>query len=276
MKKRLTIPQIKECKNKMPLACLTAYTFPMAQMLNNHADLILVGDSLGMVLYGYDSTLPVTLEMMCQHGKAVVKGAPDTCVVIDMPFGSYQQSPAHAFKNSAHIMQETGCQAVKLEGGEAMAETIAFLNQRGIPVMGHVGMQPQSMHVNGGFKTAGKTDAARQQILADAKAVEQAGAFALVIEAVPVDLAEEITATIQIPTIGIGASGACDGQILVTEDMLGCQDGNAPKFVKKFANVHIDMKKGVASYVEAVRKRAFPATEHTYQAADRIVKLKTG
>ncbi|HXP30292.1 MAG TPA: 3-methyl-2-oxobutanoate hydroxymethyltransferase [Stellaceae bacterium] len=253
-------------KGGVPIVCLTAYSTPMARLLDPVADLLLAGDSLGMVVYGLDSTLPVSLEMMIAHGAAVVRGARRACVVVDMPFGSYQEKPAQAFRNAARIMAETGCAGVKLEGGEAMAETIRFLVERGIPVLGHIGLQPQSIHALGGFRAQGRNDAEAARVVADAHAVSEAGAFAVVVEGTAEPVARRLTAEIAAPTIGIGASPACDGQILVTEDLLGLFDEFRPRFVKRYAELGPMAAAAAAAYAEDVRARRFPGPEHTYGA----------
>ena len=268
---RRSVPSIRAQKGGVPIVCLTAYTARTAELLDPHVDLLLVGDSLGMVVYGMDSTLPVTLDMMIAHGTAVVRGRERACVIVDMPFGSYQASPEQAFENAARVMQETGADGVKLEGGEAMADTIAFLTARGIPVMGHVGLTPQSVHTLGGYKAQGKGDIAAQQLMRDAIAVADAGAFSLVIEGTVEPLAQEISETIAIPTIGIGASAACDGQILVSEDMLGLFDFQA-KFVKNFANMRELITNAAKDYADAVRTSRFPEAAHTYGAASKTKK----
>ena len=264
---KITVPDIiarKARENGVPLVVLTAYTTPMARILDEFVDILLVGDSLGMVLYGFDSTLPVTLDMMIAHGAAVMRGAKKTLVVVDLPFGSYQKSPAQAFKNAARVIAETGCTAVKLEGGAEMAETVKFLAARGIPVIGHIGLTPQSVHTLGGYKTQGKSKKQAEILLADAKAIEAAGAFARVLEGVTAEVAENITKTIKIPTIGIGASSACDGQVLVTEDMLGVTQGYIPKFVKKYANLAKYVENAVKQYADEVKTRKFPSAEFCY------------
>jgi 3-methyl-2-oxobutanoate hydroxymethyltransferase len=243
---------------------LTAYTTPIARLLDPHCDVLLVGDSLGMVLYGLPSTLPVTLEMMIAHGAAVVRGARHACVVVDMPFGSYQESPALAFRHAARVLAETGAQAVKLEGGEEMAETIRFLTQRGIPVCGHVGLMPQSVNVAGGFRATGRTQDEALRVRSDAHAVAEAGAFAMVIEGTLEPVAAEITAAVAIPTIGIGASAACDGQVLVIDDVLGTFDLFKPRFVKRYAELGAEISRAAAAYAADVRARRFPAAENTF------------
>ena len=261
---RLTVPDIAERKGDVPIVCLTAYTAPMARLLDPHVDLLLVGDSLGMVVYGFDSTLPVTLDMMIAHGAAVVRGSRRALVVVDMPFASYQASPAEAFRACARVMAETGCSAVKLEGGAEMAETIAFLQARGIPVMGHVGLKPQSVHAHGGYRFQGRDDAAVAAITADAAAVAAAGAFSLVVEAVAEPLAAEIARTVPVPVIGIGASPACDGQVLVAEDLLGLFPDFTPKFVKRYGDLADAVGDAAAAYAAEVRTRAFPGPEHCF------------
>ncbi len=249
-----------------PLVCLTAYTAPMAALLDPHCDLLLVGDSLAMVLYGMDSTLPVDLDTMIRHGKAVAGHSQNACVVIDMPFGTYQQSPEQAFQNCARAIAETGASAVKIEGGLVMAETIRFLVARGIPVLAHIGLTPQYYNALGGYKVQGKNETSASEALKDARAVAQADAFAVVLEGVTEPLAREITESVDIPTIGIGASNACDGQILVTEDMLGLTPGPHAKFVKEYADLSGVISGAVKEYAKDVRTRKFPAEEQTYKA----------
>ena len=261
---RLTVPDIVGRKGALPVACLTAYTAPMARLLDPHVDLLLVGDSLGMVIYGFDSTLPVTLDMMIAHGAAVMRGSSRALVVVDMPFATYQAAPADAFRACARVMAETGCGAVKLEGGVEMAETIAFLTARGIPVMGHVGLKPQSVHAHGGYRFQGRDEVAAHAIAADAAAVAGAGAFSLVVEAVAEPLAAEIARTIPIPVIGIGASPACDGQVLVTEDLLGLFPDFTPKFVKRYGDLADAVSGAAAAYAAEVRSRTFPGPEHCF------------
>lgn len=265
--KRLTVPDIAARKGQEPVVVLTAYTAPIAGLLDPHCDVLLVGDSLGNVIYGFDTTLPVTLDMMIAHGAAVVRGSAHPCVIIDMPFRTVEESPAQAFRNAARVIAETGAAGVKIEGGVHMAETIAFLVARGIPVMGHVGLRPQSVNVMGGFKTQGRHKSEWQAIIADAEAVAAAGAFSMVLEGMAAPLADEITQKVPAVTIGIGASAACDGQVLVTEDMLGFFP-SAPKFVRRFAELGEAIDKAAAEYAEAVRSRHFPATEHTYTLRD--------
>ncbi|GAN62821.1 3-methyl-2-oxobutanoate hydroxymethyltransferase [Acetobacter indonesiensis NRIC 0313] len=243
-----------------PVVALTAYTAPMAKLMDPHCDLLLVGDSLGMVVYGMDSTLAVTTDMMIAHGQAVIRGSQRACVAIDLPFGSYQESPEQAFRTSADIMARTGAGCVKLEGGVEMAETIRFLTQRGIPVIGHIGLKPQAVHTHGGFRTVGRGDEA-DQIMQDAKAVSDAGAFAMVIESTMEPLARAITEAVPAITIGIGASPACGGQVLVGEDMLGLFSDFTPRFVKRFGNLGAEVDKAVADYATAVRSREFPGPD---------------
>jgi 3-methyl-2-oxobutanoate hydroxymethyltransferase len=262
--KRLSTKDILSHKGKQPLVCLTAYTAPFAKIMDQHADLLLVGDSVGMALYGMESTLPVTLDMMINHGKAVVLASRRSCVVVDMPFGSYQESPAQAFLSAAKIMAQTGCQAVKLEGGVEMAATIRFLVERGVPVMGHVGLMPQRVNVYGGYLHHGKTNAEKNKIMEDAAAVQEAGAFAVVIEGVKEEIAKEVTQKLAIVVIGIGGSPACDGQILVSEDMLGLFTEFKPKFVKHYANIAREIDHAVGEYARDVRSRAFPGKEHCF------------
>lgn len=262
--RRQTAPGIAARKGGDPVVVLTAYTAPMAALLDAHVDVLLVGDSLGMVVYGFDSTLPVTLEMMIAHGGAVARGSRRACVVVDMPFASYQESPAQAFRNCARVLAETGCQAVKLEGGAEMAETVAFLTSRGVPVMGHVGLTPQSVNTLGGYRAVGRNDAAADRIAADARAIADAGAFAIVVEGVMEPLGRRITGEIAIPTIGIGASPACDGQVLVTDDLLGLFNNFTPKFVRRYAELGDAVQAAAAAYAADVRQRAFPGPEHCF------------
>lgn len=260
---RKTVPEIKAGKNKEPLAVLTCHTAPMAKILDKHVDILLVGDSLGMVVYGMESTLPVTLDIMINHGRAVVKASSNALVVVDMPFGSYQSSRKTAFENAARIMAATGCQAVKLEGGLEMRETVRHLVKGGIPVMGHIGLMPQHVNTVGGYKFRGRTAEEREKLKSDALALEQAGAFSIVIEAVAETAAREITEALKIPTIGIGASAKCDGQVLVVDDMLGLSPG-APKFVKKFGRLAEEIEKAAVSYARAVKSRQFPGKDNLY------------
>ncbi len=264
--KRLTPRAIAAMKGERPIVSLTAYTTPIARLLDQHCDLLLVGDSLGMVLYGMDSTLAVTLEMMIAHGQAVMRGTQHACIIVDMPFGSYQESKEQAFRNAARIMAETGCDGVKLEGGAEMAETVAFLVQRGIPVFGHVGLMPQQVNTVGGFRSLGRNDDEAARIRRDAKAITDAGAFALVIEGTVEPLAREITEALAIPTIGIGASAGCDGQILVSDDMLGLFEDFTPRFVKRFAHLAPQISDAAKAYADEVRARTFPGPEHVFGA----------
>ena len=261
--KRVTVPEIRAHKNAKPVVCLTCYHAHTARLLDEHVDLMLVGDSLGMVMHGLETTLGVTLDMMILHGKAVMRGSRHALIVVDLPFGSYEESPQVAFRNAARVIQETGCSAVKLEGGTRMAETIHYLSQRGIPVMGHIGLTPQMIQVMGGFKTQGRTEAEWPAIEADAKAVAEAGAFAVVLEGMAEPLAAKITKDVAIPTIGIGASPACDGQILVMEDMLGLNP-NPPKFVRQYASLAVEIEAAIKSYAADVRARRFPGDENVY------------
>lgn len=249
-----------------PIACLTAYTAPMAKATDAHCDLLLVGDSVCMVLYDEDSTQKADMAMMIRHGHAVAKTAKQAVVIVDMPYGSYENDKLNALKNAQTIMDETGCDGVKLEGGEVQADTIQFLVENDIPVMAHIGLLPQSVNDASGYKVQGREDEGAAQLKRDALAVQKAGAFSVVIEAVPEALAVKITETLNIPTIGIGASAACDGQILVSEDMLGLRDSHVPKFVKKFANLHQDIDTAIQNYAAEVKNRAFPAKEHTYKS----------
>jgi len=262
--KRLTVPAIRGRKGGEPLVVLTAYTVRMAQLLDPHCDILLVGDSLGQVIYGLPSTIPVSLDMMCAHGAAVVRGSYHSLVVVDMPFGSYEAGPAAAFASAARLMKETGCAAVKLEGGEAMAETIAFLSARGIPVVAHIGLTPQAVNALGGYGARGRGDAEARKILRDARAVAEAGCFAMVVEGVVEPVAAAVTEAVVCPTIGIGASARCDGQVLVAEDMLGLF-ARTPRFVKRFDDLATRISAAAAAYAAEVRARAFPAPEQTYR-----------
>ncbi|PXA83927.1 3-methyl-2-oxobutanoate hydroxymethyltransferase [Nostoc sp. 3335mG] len=261
--KRLTVPAITKRKGGEPIVMLTAYTARMAQLLDPHCDVLLVGDSLGQVIYGLPTTLQVTLDMMCAHGAAVVRGSYHSVVIIDMPFGSYEQSPEQAFASASRIMAETGAAGVKLEGGEAMAPTVAFLAQRGIPVIGHVGLTPQAVNALGGYGARGRSDAEEAKILRDAKAIADAGAFLLVIEGVVEPIAARITKEVACPTIGIGASAECDGQVLVIDDMLGMFERTA-RFVKRYDDLAGRISAAAESYAAEVRSRAFPTAEQTY------------
>lgn len=262
--KRITVPQITAMKGGTPVVCLTAYTSLTAVLLDDSVDLLLVGDSLGMVLYGMESTLGVTLEMMIAHGQAVMRGSKTACVIVDLPFGTYQESKESAFRNAARVMKEVGCSGVKLEGGTEMAETIRFLVERGIPVLGHVGLLPQSVNTAGGFRSIGRGEKEAAAIVEDARAVADAGAFAMVIEGTIEPLARHITGLVPIPTIGIGASPACDGQILVTEDLTGLFSDYKPKFVKRYAELGRGIADAGKTYAEEVRARRFPTLEHCF------------
>jgi 3-methyl-2-oxobutanoate hydroxymethyltransferase len=261
--RRLTAPDIRTRKGGEPIVCLTSYHAHTARIVDAHCDVILVGDSLGMVMHGLETTVPVTLEMMILQGHAVMRGSKRALVVVDMPFGSYETSKEQAFTNAARVMKETGCGAIKVEGGKRMAETIAFLAERGVPVMGHVGLTPQAINTIGSFRAQGRDETDWARIEEDAIAVSQAGAFSVVFEAVAEPLARKLTSAVPIPTIGIGASPACDGQILVLEDMLGLSP-RVPKFVKRYGTLGPGIEKAVADYASEVRSRAFPGPEHVY------------
>lgn len=260
--RRRTIRDIRNAKGKTPVVCLTAHSAPVAGILDAHCDLILVGDSLGMVVYGFQSTLPVTLDMMIAHAGAVVRGSARALVVVDLPFGTYHESPEQAFRNAARVLVETGAQAVKLEGGVEMASTIRFLTERGVPVMAHIGLLPQSVNAQGGYRTQGRDAEAARRLIDDARAIEAAGAFSVVVEGTVEAVARDITAAIGIPTIGIGASAACDGQVLVTDDLLGIFAEFTPKFVRRYAEIGAAIDTAVAAYAEDVKARRFPGPEH--------------
>jgi len=266
--KRTTVPSIRARKTdgrtEQPIVMLTAYTMRMAQLLDPYCDMLLVGDSLGQVIYGLNSTIPVTLEMMCAHGAAVVRGSWHALVGVDMPFGSYEASPEDAFDSASRILKETGCAAVKLEGGEAMYETIHFLTHRGIPVIGHVGLTPQAVNVLGGYGVRGREGGEADKILADARAVAEAGAFCLVVEGVMEEIATKVAREVAVPVIGIGASAECDGQVLVTEDMLGLFE-RTPRFVKRYGNLAEEIARAAETYAAEVRSRSFPTAEQTYR-----------
>ncbi|NEX91283.1 3-methyl-2-oxobutanoate hydroxymethyltransferase [Caulobacter sp. 17J65-9] len=263
--RRLAAPDIAARKGGDPIVCLTAYTAPMAEILDDHCDLLLVGDSVGMVMHGLPNTVAVTMDMMIMHGQAVMRGARRAMVVIDMPFGSYEAGPEQAYANAARLMKETGAQAVKVESGPTVPETINYLVRRGIPVMGHVGLLPQSVLTDGAFKAKGKTEDERLRILAVAEATADAGAFSVVVEGVAEGLARDITEALHVPTIGIGASAACDGQVLVIDDMLGLFDWT-PKFVRRYADLRGEIGRAAAAYKDDVRARRFPAGAETYFA----------
>ncbi len=271
--KRVTTRDIRlHDKDAPPLVALTAYTASVAALLDPHCDILLVGDSLGMTIYGMDSTLGVTLDMMIAHGQAVMRGSRRACVIIDMPFGSYQASPAQAFASAARIMAETGAAGVKLEGGVEMAETAAFLAQRGIPVMGHVGMKPQSIHSHGGFRAQGRDAVERAAILADALAIEKAGAFSAVLESTVEPVAREVVGALDIPVIGIGASPACAGQVLVIDDVIGLFSTFTPKFAKRYVDVSKDIGAAAQAYAADVRARRFPGPEHSFGVGKPALK----
>ena len=261
--KRLTVPRIRQRKGGEPIVMLTAYTVRMAQLLDPHCDMLLVGDSLAQVIYGLPHTVGVTMDMMALHGAAVVRGSYHAAVIVDMPFGSYEGSPEQAFDNAARLLKETGAAAVKVEGGKVLAPTIEFLTQRGIPVMGHVGLTPQAVNILGGYGVRGKSAEEARSIVEDAVAVAQAGAFSIVIEGVLESIAIEITNKVDCPTIGIGASAQCDGQVLVTDDMLGMFE-RVPKFVKRFGNMAGVVEAAVKDYADEVRSRSFPTEDQTY------------
>lgn len=266
--RRLTVPKIRQRKKdgvtEQPLVMLTAYTARQAQLLDEHCDLLLVGDSLAQVIYGLPSTIPVTLEMMANHAAAVVRGSYHSVVIVDMPFGSYEASPRQAFESASRLLKESGAAGVKLEGGAAMAETVAFLAERGIPVMGHVGLTPQAVNVLGGYAARGRSDAEAEKIVGDAKALDEAGAFAIVVEGVVEPIAISVTEGVSCPTIGIGASAQCDGQVLVCEDMLGMFE-RVPRFVKRYEEMAEVISRAAATYAAEVRDRSFPGEAQTYQ-----------
>ena len=270
--KRMTAPSIRARKlaegdafrTEQPIVMLTAYTMRMAQLLDPHCDMLLVGDSLGQVIYGLPSTIPVTLDMMCAHGAAVVRGSWHALVAVDMPFGSYEASPQQAFESAARIMKETGCAAVKLEGGEAMASTIDLLTHRGVPVIGHVGLTPQAVNVLGGYGARGREEREADKIIADAKAIADAGAFCIVVEGVMEAIATEVSRSVSPPVIGIGASADCDGQVLVIDDMLGMFE-RTPRFVKRYDDLATRIGEAARTYAEEVRSRSFPTADQTYR-----------
>ena len=263
--KRTSVPDIFKNKGGVPLVCLTAYTYPMAKILDKHVDILLVGDSVGVVLYGMENTHNVTLEMMIGHGKAVVKGSEYACVICDMPFGSYQESPELAFRNAAKVIAETGCAGIKIEGGVEMAETVEFLVKRGVPVMGHVGLKPQSINTVGGYKSQGHSEDEVLAIQRDAQSISDAGAFSVVLECMVEEVAAEVTKNITAVTIGIGASARCDGQVLVTEDMLGIFTDFQPKFVKQYIDLQKQIDEATQLYASEVKDRIFPSSKHVYQ-----------
>jgi 3-methyl-2-oxobutanoate hydroxymethyltransferase len=264
--RRITAPKIAARKGGEPIVCLTAYTAPMAELLDEACDLILVGDSVGMVLHGLPNTVGVTLEMMILHGQAVMRGSRRALVAVDMPFGTYEGAPEEAYANATRILKETGAGAVKVESGPHVAATIAYLTARGVPVIGHVGLRPQSVLTDGGFRAKGRVETEHAEVLAEARSAAEAGAFCVVVEGVAEALAREVTAAIPVPTIGIGASAGCDGQILVTEDMLGLFDWT-PKFVRRYADLRGEIARAVRDYARDVRAGAFPAAAETYFAS---------
>lgn len=262
---RISPQNIRSRKGGEPIVTLTAYTYPIARLLDPHVELLLVGDSVAMVLHGHENTLGATMDMMIAHGQAVMRGAKRACVVVDMPAGSYERSAAHALKSARRIVEETGCSAVKLEGGMEMVKQIAAITGAGIPLMGHIGLLPQSVEKEGGYKIKGKTDENIAALMRDAEAVEQAGAFSLVIEGVIEPVAAEISRRVSIPTIGIGASAVCDGQILVIDDMIGLTVDRVPKFVKEYADLRDAVSQAAEAYAKEVRARTFPEPQHTFQ-----------
>ena len=266
---RVTVPELRDRKGGEPIVVLTAYTAPQAKILDPHVDVLLVGDSLGMVVYGLESTLGVTLETMIAHGAAVRRGSEHACVIVDMPFASYQESPAQAYRNAARVMADTGCAGVKLEGGVEMASTIEFLVKRSIPVMGHVGLMPQSVHAYGGFRVQGRGEEDGRAIVEDARAVADAGAFSMVVEGVIEPVAREVTDLVPVPTIGIGASPRCDGQVLVTEDLAGLFSDFTPRFVRRYADLGSALGDAAAAYAEDVRTRRFPGPERCFGVPKR-------
>lgn len=262
--RKTTSADIARRKGDAPIVSLTAYDAPTARLLDPYCDFLLVGDSVGMVVHGLPSTVGVTLEMMILHGQAVMRGAEEALVVVDLPFGTYEASPDVAFASASRVMSETGCGAVKIESGAYAAETVAYLVERGIPVMAHVGLRPQAVNVDGGFRAKGRSDAEWTRVMDEARAADAAGAFAIVVEGVDEALAREVTAAVRVPTIGIGASAACDGQILVTPDMLGMFDWT-PKFVRRFGALSSEISQAVAAYAVAVKDRSFPGDAETYR-----------
>jgi 3-methyl-2-oxobutanoate hydroxymethyltransferase len=268
---KITIPKFRAKKQGIgigvhePLVCITAYSKPVAQLIDPYVDMILVGDSLGMVLYGFESTLQVTLDMMILHAAAVKRGSSKALIIVDMPFATYQVSPQQAYKNASRIMAETGCAGVKIEGGLEMVDTVLFLTQRGVPVLCHIGLMPQSIEAAGGYRAHGRNADEADYLLKSAKALEAAGAFAVVLEGIIEPLAAQITSSISIPTIGIGASPACDGQILVSDDILGLFQDFTPKFVKKYADMGSLISEAAQQYASDVRLKKFPEDKHCFQ-----------
>ncbi len=269
-RKRISAPAIKARKGGEPLVCLGAYHAPMARELDPYVDIMIVGDSLGMVLYGFDSTMRVTLDTMILHGSAVVRASERACIVVDMPFGTYQESPEMAFRNASRVMAETGCSAVKVEGGLEMADTIRFLTERGVPVMGHIGLMPQSVQTAGGYGARGRTRDQAERLVQDARAVDNAGAFAIVIESVLEPIARDITSQVSAVTLGIGASPACDGQNLVTEDLVGLFSDFTPPFVKRYAYLGPEIGRAVKAWADDVRNRRFPGPEHVFRPKEEV------
>jgi 3-methyl-2-oxobutanoate hydroxymethyltransferase len=264
--KKVTVPEIVARKGGVPIAMVTAYDVTMARLLDEGgADILLVGDSLGMVVQGHANTIPVTIEEICYHGRAVVRGTRRAHVVGDMPFMSFQASPTQAVENAGRLMKEGAFESVKLEGGEEFAEHVRRIVAAGIPVMGHIGLMPQSVHAMGGFKVQGKGNGAAQRVIADARALQDAGAYSIVLEAIPPDVAEAVTAAVSIPTIGIGAGPSCDGQVLVCYDLLGMYRDLKPKFAKRFAEVGDQIVLAMQAYVGEVSERVFPGPEHTFK-----------
>ena len=270
---RNSIQDIQAKRGNEKITCLTAYTAPIARLLDEHIDILLVGDSLGMVLYDYENTLPVTLDQMIEHTKSVMKSTSKSCVIMDLPFGTYEESKEIALSNALRSIKETNCSGIKLEGGTLIKETVKYITDRGVPVMGHIGLQPQSVILDGGYKIKGRDKFEWNKYIDDAVALENAGAFSIVLEGMAEPLAEEITNSINIPTIGIGASAKCDGQVLVTEDMLGLTN-ISPKFVKEYFNLRVPIEKAIKEYVSDVKSNKFPSSEHTYQMKPSIVKEK--
>lgn len=268
--RRVTAPDILARKGGEPIVCLTSYHAHTARLVDKYCDVILVGDSLGMVMHGMETTVPVTLDMMILQGHAVMRGSRRALVVVDMPFGSYEESKEQAFINAARVLKETSCGAIKVEGGKRMAETIRFLAERGVPVMAHVGLTPQAINTIGSFRAQGRDEADWARIEEDTIAVAQAGAFSVVIEAVAEPLARKLTSAVAIPTIGIGASAVCDGQILVLEDMLGLSP-RVPKFVKRYGTLGLGIEKAISDYASEVRARTFPGPEHVYPMKSKKV-----
>jgi 3-methyl-2-oxobutanoate hydroxymethyltransferase len=271
--RRISVSDIASSKGRTPIVCLTAYTAQMAKILDPHVDLLLVGDSIGMVVYGMDGTIGVTVDMMINHGRAVVRGAARACVVVDLPFGSYESTPTQAFETASRVVAETGATAIKLEGGVIMADTVRYLSERGVPVVGHVGLRPQAARATGSFRVHGRNDDEAQRIREDARVVAEAGAFAVVLENVVEPLARTITDDIAVPTIGIGASPACDGQILVTDDLAGLFTDFKPRFVKRYADLAGTLETAVTAYADDVRTRRFPGPEHVTTPSDKVLKL---